>query len=114
MIDNTVTIIESNRTPLEIERVVVAYDESDILSFDYTTIPNIVLGGIERIGEFVTAWDSSPTLFQYNRVFFLNTKGDVEMAFKVQSKTQREIRIDMRLRECNIYTIEDNLTECNN
>jgi hypothetical protein len=112
MIDNTVVILESVRTPLAIKGVVLAYDETDEMREDYSSLSFINLENVVVEGEYITAWDSSPTLFQYNRIYFLDENEKVENIFKIKAKTQREIRVDLRIRQCNHYDITTTLTEC--
>jgi hypothetical protein len=112
MIDNTVVIVESKRVNLSISKVIIAYDETDAMNEDYSSLDYMVLSNLYKEGEFITAWDTSPALFRYNRIYFLDENDKVEAIFRILSKTQKEIRVDMRVRECNLYTIEDSLGDC--
>lgn len=112
MIDNTVVIVESLRAGLQIASVIVAMDNTDNFNFDYESLSCIKLANLTKAGEYVSAWDSSPELFQYNRIYFLDKEGQVENIMKIKPKTQREITVDLRIRECNLYTISDNLLDC--
>jgi len=103
MIDNTVIIQESIRIRPRIIKVYVAYVTNDT---DYNRIENVlntvpihyVHKAINENDELIlTATAEFDNAVQYNRVFFVDAHNQIENILKIETKTQKLVRIDLKL-----------------
>jgi hypothetical protein len=111
MIDNTVIIQESIRIRPRIIKVYVAYVTNDI---DYNRIENVlnavpihyVHKAINENDELIlTATAEFDNAVQYNRVFFVDAHNQIENILKIETKTQKLVRIDLKLSYKSEHTI---------
>jgi len=111
MIDNTVIIKSSIRIKPRIAKVYVAYETWDR---EYDKIDEVI-NAIEITEVFktfnenkellLTATDEFDNAIQYNRVFFVDAHNQIETILDIETKTQRMVRIDLKLIYVSEHTI---------
>ena len=103
LIDNTVVIIESQRVKPRINKVFVAYITNDIPYDKIEDVLNIVqIVELHKVFNennelLLTATDDFDNAIQYNRIFFVDEHNQIENILKIETKTQRLVRIDLKL-----------------
>jgi hypothetical protein len=111
MIDNTVIIQESIRTRPRIAKVYVAFVTNDI---EYNRIEDVLNAvpihylykAINEKGELIlTATAEFDNAVQYNRIFFTDAFNQIENVLKIETKTQKLVRIDLNLSFKSEHTI---------
>jgi len=117
MIDNTVIIRKSIRIAPRINKVFVALVTNDI---DYDTIDevnnHIPIKELWKVYNadnelILTATDEFEHAIQYNRIFFVDKFGQIENVLVIETKTQRLVRIDLKLTYKVQHTIGSSICE---
>ena len=112
MIDNTVIIKESIRIRPRITKVYVAYVTNDV---NYNRIEDVLNAVPIHYLHKATNENSELILtataefysdgVQYNRVFFVDAYNQIESLLKIETKTQKLVRIDLKLSYKSEHTI---------